>query len=174
MIDDQQITTRNGVACCMMDRITVQQAKRYVKAMLETADSVRAVMKMTTRLLPEMFEGLRPADVIHGSIAEVLTVIKGLHFIMQEVVLPQFAILSDDPPVERESSVFDEYDEENGYTDEDEINVWETCLENIEAVTQAAIKIMGQSYTDTMREELVPLLEHLRWEIDHQQEKKGG
>lgn len=174
MIDDQLITTRNGTACCMMDKITVQQAKRYVKAMLDTADSVQAVLKMATRMLPELFDSLRPADVIRASVAEVLTVVKGLHFIMQEVVLPQFAILSDEPPVEREASVFDEYDEENGYTDEDEVSVWETCLENIEAVTQAAIKIMRQSYTDTMKEELVPLLEHLRWEIDHQSEKKGG
>ena len=76
--------------------------------------------------------------------------------------------------MEWEGSVFDEYDEENGYTDLDEISPWETCRENIETITQAAIKIMRQSYTDTMAEELVPLLEHLRWEIDHQPEKKGG
>ena len=41
-------------------------------------------------------------------------------------------------------------------------------------MTQAAIKIMRQSYTDTMKEELVPLLEHLRWQFDHQPEQKGG
>lgn len=174
MIDDQQITTRNGTACCMMDKITVQQAKRYVKAMRETADSVQAVLRMASRLLPELFEGLRPAEVIHAAVAEVLTVIKALHFVMQEVVLPKFSVLSTEPPVEQETSVFDEYDEENGYNELDEINVWDTCLENIEAVTQAAIKIMRQSYTDTMKEELVPLLEHLRWEIDHQPEQKGG
>ena len=174
MIDDQLITTRNGTACCMMDKITVQQAKRYVKAMLDTADSVQAVVKMATRLLPELFDGLRPADVIRADVAEVLTVVKGLHFIMQEVVLPQFSILATEPPAEREASVFDEYDAENGYDELDEADVWETCQENIEAVTQAAIKIMRQSYTDTMKEELVPLLEHLRWEIDHQPEKKGG
>lgn len=174
MIDDQRITTRNGTACCMMDKITVQQAKRYVKAMLDTADSIQAVVKMATRLLPELFGTLRPADVIRADVGEVLTVVKAMHFIMQEVVLPKFSVLSNEPPVEREASVFDEYDEKNGYNDLDEINVWETCLENIEAVTQAAIKIMRQSYTDTMKEELVPLLEHLRWEIDHQPERKGG
>lgn len=174
MIDDQLITTRKGCACCMMDKITVRQAKRYVEVMRDTADSVQAVLKSATRMLPEVFGELRPADVIHADVIEVLTVVKGLHFVMQEVALPKFSILSNEPPVEREASVFDEYDEENGYSDLDRVDVWETCLENIEAVTQAAIKIMRQSYTDTMKEELVPLLEHLRWEIDHQPEKKGG
>ena len=94
MIDDQQITTRNGTACCMMDKITVQQAKRYVKAMLDTADSVQAVVKMATRLLPELFGTLRPVDVIRADVGEILTVIKALHFIMQEVVLPRFSVLS--------------------------------------------------------------------------------
>ncbi|MBQ2016847.1 MAG: hypothetical protein II207_07585 [Clostridia bacterium] len=158
----------------MMDKITVQQAKRYVKTMLDTGDSVRAVLKTATRMLPELFGDLRPADVIRADVAEVLTVIKAVHFVMQEIVLPTFSILSTEAPVEREASVFDEYDAENGYDELDEINVWEACLENIEAVTQAAIRIMHQSYTDTMNEELVPLLEHLRWEIDHQPERKGG
>ena len=157
-----------------MDKITVQQAKRYVKTMLDTGDSVLAVLKTATRMLPELFGDLRPADVIRADVAEVLTVIKAVHFVMQEIVLPTFSILSTEAPVEREASVFDEYDEENGYDELDEINVWEACLENIEAVTQAAIRIMHQSYTDTMNEELVPLLEHLRWEIDHQPERKGG
>ena len=158
----------------MMDKITVQQAKRYVKTMLDTGDSVRAVLKTATRMLPELFGDLRPADVIRADVAEVLTVIKAVHFVMQEIVLPTFSILSTEAPVEREASVFDEYDAENGYNELDEINVWEACLENIEAVTQAAIRIMHQSYTDTMNEELVPLLEHLRWEIDHQPDQKGG
>ena len=157
-----------------MDKITVQQAKRYVKTMLDTGDSVRAVLKTATRMLPELFGDLRPADVIRADVAEVLTVIKAVHFVMQEIVLPTFSILSTEAPVEREASVFDEYDEENGYDELDEINVWEACLENIDAVTQAAIRIMHQSYTNTMNEELVPLLEHLRWEIDHQPERKGG
>ena len=157
-----------------MDKITVQQAKRYVKTMLDTGDSVRAVLKTATRMLPELFGDLRPADVIRADVAEVLTVIKAVHFVMQEIVLPTFSILSTEAPVEREASVFDEFDAENGYDELDEVNVWEACLENIEAVTQAAIRIMHQSYTDTMNEELVPLLEHLRWEIDHQTERKGG
>ena len=111
-----------------MDKITVQQAKRYVKTMLDTGDSVRAVLKTATRMLPELFGDLRPADVIRADVAEVLTVIKAVHFVMQEIVLPTFSILSTEAPVEREASVFDEYDAENGYNELDEINVWDACL----------------------------------------------
>lgn len=174
MIDDQLITLRNGQACCMMDKITVRQAKRYTEIMLETPDNIQAAVKSATRLLPDIFGSLRPADVIHADVQEVVTAVKSLHFVMQEVVLPKFRILSEEPEIEREASAFDEYDEENGYTELDEINAWETCRENIESITQAAIGIMRQSYTETMDEDLVQLIEHLRWEIDHQPEKQKG
>lgn len=174
MIDDLVITLRNGKACCMMDKITVRQVKRYTEIMQEVPDTRRGVIMSASRMLPEIFGTLRPADVIHADVREVVTTIKAMHFVMQEVVLPKFALLSDEPLVEREASAFDEYDEENGYNDLDEVGVWESCRENIEAITQAAIRIMRQSYTDTMNEPLVALIEHMKWEIDHQPERKGG
>lgn len=174
MIDDLLITLQNGTACCMMDKITVRQAKRYTEIMQETPETRRGVIMSASRMLPEIFGTMRPVDVIRADVREVVTAIKGLHFVMQEIVLPKFAILSDDPLVEREASAFDEYDEENGYNDLDEKGTWEACRENIEAITQAAIRIMRQSYTDTMNEELVALIEHLKWEIDHKPERKGG
>lgn len=162
----------------------MQQVKRYAEIMRdadETADeSARAAIRAMTRLLPDVYGTIRPSDIIHAPVAEVLTAAKTLHFVMQEVVLPKFSILSDEPQVEQEGSVFDRYDEEEGYNDEpaEKSSPWAACLESIEIITQAAIKIMRQSYTDTMKEEMVPLIEHLKWEIDHQprqkQEKEGG
>ena len=93
MIDDQVITLRNGHACCMMDKITVRQAKRYVEVMEQTGDSVQAVLKSATRMLPDVFGGLRPGDVIRADVFEVMTAVKALHFVMQEVTLPRLSIL---------------------------------------------------------------------------------
>ena len=93
---------------------------------------------------------------------------------MQVFFSPSFPFLWGEPPIEQEASVFDDYDVEEGYTDNSPANFWATCLESLEVITQASIKIMRQSYTETMKEELVPLIEHLKWEIDHQPEKKGG
>lgn len=140
----------------------------------DAAESAKAAVRSMTRLLPDIYGTVRPADVIHAPVAEVITAAKTLHFVMQEVVLPKFSILSDEPQVEQEASVFDKYDEEEGYNDEPaaKSSPWAACLESIEIITQAAIKIMRQSYTDTMKEEMVPLIEHLKWEIDHQPQQK--
>ncbi len=146
----------------------------------DAAESTRAAVRSMTRLLPDVYGTIRPADVIHADVVEVVTAAKTLHFVMQEVALPKFSILSDEPQVEQEASVFDRFDEEEGYNDEPSVksSPWTACLESIEMITQAAIKIMRQSYTDTMKEEIGPLLEHLKWEIDHQprekKRKKGG
>lgn len=146
----------------------------------DAAESARAAVGSMARLLPDIYGTLRPADVIHADVIEVLTAAKTLHFVMQEIVLPKFSILSDETQVEQEASLFDRFDEEKGYNDEPaaQSSPWAACLESIEVITQAAIKIMRQSYTDTMQEELVPLIEHLKWEIDHQPRqknyKKGG
>lgn len=174
MIDDLEITLRKSTACCMMDKITVRQAKRYVEVMGQTGESVRAVLMSAARMLPEIFGGFRPADVLKADVAEVLTLQKALHFVMQEITLPAFLILSDTEPVEQEASAFDEYDEENGYNDTAEADLWDMCRNNIETITQAAIKILRMSYTDAMNEELVPLLEHLRWEIDNRPDQERG
>ncbi len=177
MIDDQLIETPRGTVCCVSDRVTVQQAKRYAEIMRDmeqTGDSARAAVRAMTRLLADVYGGLRVQEAARAPVVQVVTAAKALHFVMQEIVFPAFSILSDEPPIEQEASVFDDYDAEEGYTDNSPANFWATCLESLEVITQASIKIMRQSYTETMKEELVPLIEHLKWEIDHQPEKKGG
>ncbi len=179
MIPDQVVETRSGAACCISDRITVQQAKRYAQIMRDLEDapveSAKAAVMSMTRLLPDVYGTLRAKDVIAAEVTQVITAAKTLHFTMQEVVLPKFAELSE-PETEQQASVFDEYDKEEGYDEPEGGNLWETCLESIDVITQAAIKIMRQSYSDTMKEELVPLIEHLKWEIDHQPRRRteGG
>lgn len=158
----------------------MQQVKRYAEIMRDmddAAESPKAAVRSMTRLLSDCYGVLRPSDALRASVVEVVTAAKTLHFVVQEIVLPSFRLLSDEPEVERQASVFDRYDEEEGYNDEPgaKISPWAACLESIETITQATIKIMHQSYSDTMKEEMVPLIQHLKWEIDHQEkEKKGG
>ena len=140
-------------------------------------DGAKAAVRAMARLLPDVYGSLRPSDVMAADIYDVIVAAKTLHFVMQEIILPAFRVLSDEPEVEQEASVFDRYDEENGYNDEEAARTapWAAVLESLDVITQATITIMKQSYTATMREEIVPLIQHLRWEIDHQpKQKKGG
>lgn len=154
---------------CRLDRVTVRQVKAYVKAMAECGNTVRDGIMLAVRLLPELFDGVRHGIILRAKASQVLTAVKTTHFVMQEVALPTFQLLSAGEPIERQKSIFDLYDEENGYTEENDAP-WEVCLENIETVTQAAIKLLGMSYSDVMEEPLATLVEHLKWEIEHRKE----
>lgn len=152
----------------------MRQAKRYAENMRDTGDTIGDVLQGMTRLLPDVFGTLRPADVVGASVVEVLTAAKALHFVMQEIVTPSFSMLADDTEqVEQEASVFDDYDEENGYNEAADVNPWETCLEILDTITQASIKILRESFSETMNEELIPLIQALKYAIDHQPEKEG-
>lgn len=177
MIEDQRIDTPRGPVYCAVERMTVRQAKRYAEIMRDmeqTEESEQAAIRAMPRLIADVYGGMRPQEALHAPVVQAVTAAKALHFVMQEIVFPAFEILADDPPIEQEASVFDDYDKEEGYEDDAATSFWTVCLESLEVITQATIKIMRQSYTETMKEELVPLIEHIKWEIDHQPEKKGG
>lgn len=71
--------------------------------------------------------------------------------------------------VEKEKSAFDEYDRENGYEDEPEEpeeNQWKVCGEIVDRVVKIAIRLLKNSYSQCMKENIVTLLEYLRFELD--------
>ena len=77
-------------------------------------------------------------------------------------------------PIEREASAFDEYDVENGYEDdvETEENPWKSCGEILDRVIKIAIRLLKNSYSQCMREDVVSLLEYLKFELDTVNENK--
>ena len=60
--------------------------------------------------------------------------------------------------VEKEKSAFDEYDRENGYEDEleePEENQWKVCGEIVDRVVKIAIRLLKNSYSQCMKENIV-------------------
>ena len=163
---------------CVSDHITVEQLKRYATVMRDdekAGDRPQAAVRSMIRLLPDVYKTVRPADLLKAPVIQVVTAAKVLHFVMQDVVIPRFETLADEPAVEREASAFDDYDREEGYEDEEEDgSLWDSCLETVEVITRAAITLLRQSYTDTMQEEVGPLIDHIKWEIDNRPQQEGG
>lgn len=159
-----------GSACCVVDHVTVQQALQYTRLMqlMESQKKRRERVFVNIKIV-QMFFGLHEHQVKDAQLLEVLAAAKGLHFLMQSVVLPKFAVLSDGT-VEREASAFDEYDRENGYEDEAP-DPWKIHEENIEAVARMAIRALNDSYSEVMRAELAPLLDHIAYQIRRMDKK---
>ena len=108
------------------------------------------------------------AELGGAEVVEFLTAAKGIHFIMQNVISEKLLNIVEVEPVEQEASAFDEYDIENGYEEENEPeeNTWKVCGEILDRVIKIAIRLLKNSYSQCMKEDIVSLLDYLKFELD--------
>lgn len=168
MIPEITVTCRNEKI--FVNHITVEQYKKYA-AFMEKNSSGRKTdaMFFNKRIIQEIFgnrmslEELGAMDVI-----EFLTAAKGIHFIMQNIISDALLNIVEAKSAEKEESAFDEYDKENGYEDEgqEERNTWNICGDIIDRVTKIAIRLMRESYGQCMKENIIELLEYLKFELE--------
>lgn len=168
MIPEISITCRNEKI--FINNITVEQYKKYAALMeRNSSDRITDVMFFNKRIIQDIFgnrmslEELGDMDVI-----DFLTAAKGIHFIMQDIISDALLKIVEAEPVEKEASAFDEYDKENGYEDgeQEEQNTWKICGDIIDRVTKIAIRLMRESYGQCMRENIIELLEYLKFELE--------
>ena len=153
MIPEISITCSTGKV--FINSITVEQYKKYV-----TQEIFGNRMSL---------EELGEADAV-----EFLTAAKGIHFIMQSIISQKLLNVVEVEQVEKEASAFDEYDIENGYEEEQpEQDTWKTCGEIIDRIVKIAIRLLKNSYSQCMREDIVALLEYLKFELDTIEENGG-
>lgn len=153
-----------------INAITVEQYKRYVSLMEKNrSDYILDVMFFNKKIVQEIFgnrmsiEKLGEMDAI-----DFIAAAKGIHFIMQNIITEKLMGIVEVETVEREESAFDEYDMENGYEDDDEIeeNQWRSCGEILDRVIKIAIRVLRDSYSQCMKADILPLLEYLKFELD--------
>lgn len=169
MIPDIEITCNERRF--FVNTITVEQYKRYVNIMEKnTSEKYRDAMFFNKKIVQELFGNeMSLAEVGTVDIAEFLTAIKTVHFTMQTIVAGKLLNVVEAEPVEKEQSAFDDYDRENGYEDDDEeqeVNQWRTCSEIIDRVVKIAIRLLKNSYSQCMREDIISLLDYLKFELD--------
>lgn len=148
--------------------ITVRQAMLYVKIMqrLEKSSTRQQPVLLMAEYLQQAFHVPRRA-VLAADIVELLVAEKTVHFALQAVVLPAFLRLVQ-PQEPQEKSAFDEYDAaEDAAAGIEPESPWAIYQKSLEAITQMAIRAFGDSYGATVEAELVPLIEHIDYEIKH-------
>ena len=164
MIPEISITCSTGKV--FINSITVEQYKKYV-ALMEKNGSDRITQEIFGNRMS--LEELGEADAV-----EFLTAAKGIHFIMQSIISQKLLNVVEVEQVEKEASAFDEYDIENGYEEEQpEQDTWKTCGEIIDRIVKIAIRLLKNSYSQCMREDIVALLEYLKFELDTIEENGG-
>lgn len=174
MIPEISITCSTGKI--FINSITVEQYKKYV-ALMEKNGSGRITdaMFFNKKITQEIFgnrmslEELGEVDAV-----EFLIAAKGIHFIMQSIISQKLLNVVEVEQVEKEESVFDEYDIENGYEEEQpEQDTWKTCGEIIDRIMKIAIRLLKNSYSQCMGEDIVSLLEYLKFELDTIEENQA-
>ena len=174
MIPEISITCSSGKI--FINSITVEQYKKYVALMEKNgSDRITDAMFFNKKITQEIFgnrmslEELGEADAV-----EFLTAAKGIHFIMQGIISQKLLNVVEVEQVEKEESVFDEYDIENGYEEEQpEQDTWKTCGEIIDRIMKIAIRLLKNSYSQCMGEDIVSLLEYLKFELDTIEENQA-
>lgn len=174
MIPEISITCSTGKI--FINSITVEQYKKYVALMEKNGfGRITDAMFFNKKITQEIFgnrmslEELGEVDAV-----EFLIAAKGIHFIMQSIISQKLLNVVEVEQVEKEESVFDEYDIENGYEEEQpEQDTWKTCGEIIDRIMKIAIRLLKNSYSQCMGEDIVSLLEYLKFELDTIEENQA-
>ena len=153
-----------------INSITVEQYKKYIGLMEKNeTEKVSGVMFFNKKIMQELFGNeMTLAEIGNVDAIEFLTAIKTVHFVMQNIIAERILNIVEVEQVEKEKSAFDEYDIENGYEDEQqpEENQWKVCGEIVDRVVKIAIRLLKNSYSQCMKENIVTLLEYLKFELD--------
>lgn len=167
MIPEIEITCRGQRH--FINFITVEQYKKYISLMEKNnTEKFVDVMFFNKKIMQELFGNeMSLAELGEVETIEFLTAIKAVHFTMQNIVAEKMLNIVEVEHVEKEASAFDEYDIENGYEDEQqEENQWKVCGEIVDRVVKIAIRLLKNSYSQCMKEDIVALLDYLKFELD--------
>lgn len=153
-----------------INSVTVEQYKRYVNLMEKNnSDRITDVIFFSKKIIQDIFGNrMTLSELGKMEIVEFLSAVKGIHFIMQNVVSERMLKVVEIEPVEQESSAFDDYDMENGYEEENEPeeNIWKVYGEILDRIIKIAIRLLKDSYSQCMKEDIISLLEYLKFELD--------
>lgn len=152
--------------------ITVENYCKYMNIMERGEDAgALSAMRTNNRVLQSVF-GISSGVLYEAEAVEALKAVQKIHFFINEITARKFLDLGPHNPVEIEKSAFDDYDRENGYEDEKPaLSVWAVNLENIKRVIHLCVRAFHDSYTATMAADIIDLLDFIKFEVDHKDDK---
>lgn len=168
MIPEIEITCRGQKH--FINSITVEKYKKYLNLMEKNnSDRFMDVMFFNKKIMQELFGNeLSLAELGEVEAIDFLTAIKAIHFTMQNIIAEKMLNIIEVEQVEKETSAFDEYDRENGYEDDEqpEENQWKVFGGIVDRVVKIAIRLLKDSYSQCMKQDIVALLDYLKFELD--------
>lgn len=147
--------------------------RMYMEIMSKTEGCERAdMLYYNMRIIQVVFENnISLRELESMDIVELMTTVKTIHFVMQEIITPKFQTLQGGQQIIIEESAFDDYDMENGYETEDDRNIYEICLENTDMIVKTAIRVLNNSYSQCMKADITDLIRYIKYEIDSMNDK---
>jgi len=164
-----EITITCSSGRIFINSITVGQYKKYAALMEKNgSDKLSDAMFFNKKIIQEIFGNTMSFEELGGTdVIEFLTAAKGIHFIMQNIISEKLLKIIEVEKVEKEESAFDEYDIENGYEEEKpEENIWKVCGDIIDRMVKMSIRLMKNSYSQCMREDIMAFLDYLKFELN--------
>lgn len=149
--------------------VTVEQYQKYLLLMEKnTSDNFSDAMFFNKKILQALFKNeITLAELGEVEAVEFIAAIKAIHFTMQNIITEKLLSVVEVEQVEREKSAFDEYDLENGYEEEQtNENQWKVCGDIVDRIIKIAIGMLKNSYSQCLKEDILALLKHLKFELD--------
>lgn len=146
--------------------VSVRMYRKYTEFMEHNnGSSAQDAFAINAEILKEFF-GISSRELRKAEVEEQLVAAKTIHFVVQEIITKKFLELNPDRPEQQEKSIFDEYDEENGYNEGEKAeNVWKVCRENLDRVVKLCIRAFNDSYTKCMESDIMSLIDYVVFEI---------
>ncbi|MFA9375752.1 MAG: hypothetical protein ACERKZ_03250 [Lachnotalea sp.] len=110
-------------------------------------------------------------------VQEIMQTFQAITQIIDESVNEKIRLLSDilngGQVEEDQSSIFDDYDKENGYIEENEqVNAWESYKRVLDNLLQICIKNMRNSYKECLESDLSDLLDYVVFQVEYDRETR--
>jgi len=127
---------------------------------------LQATIRLVQAVLPTA-----AGNVLKADIEEVLVAGNTAHFLAQRIT-ETINRLSPEEQVERVKSLFDEYDRENGYTDEeDEQDYWSAQLEVINSLLDVATQCLRCDLQYALTGDVFAILSLVEYKLEHADER---
>ena len=155
--------------------MSLKKYRRYIEFMkANEATEYENVMFYNLKALQMMFDNQITFEELEKTeIIELLYTSKAMHYIAQEIITPQFEKLGGKEAIEVEQSIFDDYDKENGYEEDQEesASIWNSCLNMVDLITKTSIQLLRNSYAQVMETNIIDLITYLKYEIETAKQK---
>ena len=159
-------------------KITTYAYRRYIKLMelVSKTEDENDLLYLYSAVIRAVFnDRIEEEEIEQLDVAEIVNTFKAITEIVDASVNGKIRdiseLLSGGQGETYEGSAFDEYDRENGYTDEEtQEEAWKSYGKALDNILQICIKNMRNSYRDCLESDLSDLLDYVVFQVEYDRE----